>query len=59
MKWTDTEVAEFRERGYLFVPTPFSPEEAGVLDAELPGILARRGPEYLRERDGGFRKSGN
>ena len=50
MKWTDAEVAEFRERGYLFVPSLFSLEEVGVLNAELPGILARSGPENLRER---------
>ena len=50
MKWTDAEVAEFRERGYLFIESLFSPEEVGVLNAELPGILARRGPENLREQ---------
>ena len=50
MKWTDAEVAEFRERGCLFIESLFSPEEVGVLNAELPGILARRGPENLREQ---------
>ena len=50
MKWTDAKVAEFRERGYLFIESLFSPEEVGVLNAELPGILARRGPENLREQ---------
>ncbi len=59
MKWTDAEVADFRERGYLLIPSLFSAEEAGVLDAELPDILARRGPENLRERNGEFRKGGN
>ena len=49
MRWTDTEVAEFRERGYLFVLSLFSLEEAGNLKAELPGGLARKGSENLRE----------
>ncbi len=48
------EQCETLEReGYLFLPELFSAREAEVLRAELPAVFARRGPEIVRERNGG------
>ena len=50
MKLTDTQIAEFREDGFLILPSLFSPEEVGVLKAELPRLFAERRPENFREK---------
>lgn len=52
MKLTNAQIAEFQQRGYLFFPALFSPEEVEVLRRAVPDLLAREGPEVLREDDG-------
>ena len=48
MKLTAAQLGEFEERGYLFLPSLFSPEEMDVLNAEVPGILATDREEVWR-----------
>ncbi len=52
MLLTDAQRREFDDRGYLFLPELFSAREVAVMRAALPGIVARRGPEIVREKDG-------
>jgi ectoine hydroxylase len=51
MKLTAAQLAEFDEQGYLLIPNLFSPEEIGLLSAELPGIFATHRPEVVREKE--------
>ena len=44
------QVAEFNERGLLFLPELLDGDEAAVLAAAMPEILARSGPEIIREK---------
>ena len=39
MKLTDRQLAQFREDGFLILPSLFSPEEVEALKAELPKIV--------------------
>ena len=50
VKWTDAEVAEFRERGYLFIPSLFSPKEFEILNADTRHACPEgaRGPARAR-----------
>ena len=50
MKLTDTQIAQFRDDGFLILPSLFSPEEVAVLKAELPRLFAERRPENFREK---------
>ena len=50
MKLTDTQIAQFREDGFLILPSLFSPDEVRVLKAELPRLFAERRPENFREK---------
>ncbi len=50
MNLTDDEIQRFHREGYLFFPSLFSAEEMAPLLADLPGLLAHRGPEAVRER---------
>ena len=50
MKLTDTQIAQFRDDGFLILPSLFSPDEVGVLKAELPRLFAERRPENFREK---------
>jgi len=50
MKLTSAEIAEFDEQGYLFLPSRFTPEEIGVLNAEVPGLFAQQRAEVVREK---------
>jgi len=52
MTLTESQIAEFQDQGYLFLPEVFDPEEVGVLMAETPGIFAQDRPENVREKDG-------
>ncbi len=52
MKLTDTQIAQFRDDGFLILPSLFSPDEVGVLKAELPRLFAERRPENFREKRG-------
>ena len=50
MKLTDTQIARFRDDGFLILPSLFSPAEVAVLKAELPRLFAERRPENFREK---------
>ncbi|MCY4027039.1 MAG: phytanoyl-CoA dioxygenase family protein [Acidobacteria bacterium] len=52
MKLTAAEMAEFDERGYLFFPSRFSPEEAAVLRAAADEVYALDREEVWRESSG-------
>lgn len=51
MQLTDQEIDRFHREGYLFYPGLFSAEEMAPLLAELPDLLARKGPEVVREAE--------
>jgi len=51
MQLSRTQIAEYNERGYLFVPELLTSEEVGVLQAALPAVFARTGPEVIREKE--------
>ena len=57
MRWTEAQLKQFDEQGYLLVPNLFSAEEIGRLNAELPDLCARGGPENLKERNSGALRS--
>jgi ectoine hydroxylase len=50
MKLTPSQIAEFEEQGYLFLPNVFSPEEMALLQGELPVIFAQKREEVVREK---------
>ena len=50
MKLTESQIARFRDDGFLILPALFSPEEVTVLKAELPRLFAERRPENFREK---------
>ena len=49
MKLNDEQIRSFDEKGFLFMEKLFSPAEVACLRDELPAILARPGPEVVRE----------
>ena len=51
MKLTDSQIAEFDERGYVFLPGLLGSEEVAVLQRAVPEILGRQGPEVVREKE--------
>ena len=51
MTLTDGQLEEYRQRGYLLVPELLSSAEVRCLSEALPDILARPGPEVVREED--------
>ncbi len=50
MKLADSQIAQFRDDGFLILPSLFSAEEVAVLKAELPRLFAERRPENFREK---------
>lgn len=50
MRLSDADVARFDAEGFLFFPGLLSGTELAPLLGDLPGLLARRGPEVVRER---------
>src|SRR5262249_50236059 len=50
MKLSAAQIAEFQDRGYLFVPDAFSRAEVDLLLGEIPSILAQQRPEVIREK---------
>lgn len=52
MKFTDDQVRQFNEEGYLFLPGCFSLEEAAVLRAEADVVYAMERDEVVREKSG-------
>ena len=52
MKFTDEQLRQFDEEGYLFLPGCFSPEEAAMLRSEAGIVYAMDRPEVVREKSG-------
>jgi ectoine hydroxylase len=52
MNLSETQVSEFHEQGYLFLPEVFDAEEIAPLTGELDGIFAQDRPENVREKNG-------
>jgi ectoine hydroxylase len=52
MNLSDTQVSEFHEQGYVFLPEIFNADEIATLTAELEGIFAQDRPENVREKNG-------
>lgn len=52
MRLNPSQLAEFEEQGYLFLPSLFSVEEMALLNAEVPKLLTAERPEVVREKDG-------
>ena len=50
MNLTDSQVENFEDDGYLFLPDAFTLEDVAVLYAEVPGIFAQERPEVWREK---------
>ena len=51
MKLNEAQIAEFEERGYLFFPGLLDDSEVADLQLAIPGILNRRGPEVILEKE--------
>jgi len=49
----DTQLQQFEEDGFIFVPDLFTAEEVDVLKDEIPEIFAQQRPEVVREKSGG------
>ena len=52
MNLSETQVSEFHEQGYVFLPEVFDAEEVAALTGELDGIFAQDRPENVREKNG-------
>jgi ectoine hydroxylase len=50
MKLTPTQVARFREDGFLVLPDLFSPREVTVLRAAAQTVFAEESPANVREK---------
>ena len=50
MKLSAAQIAEFEDRGYLFLPEVFSPEEVALLTGEVPALLVEKRDEVVREK---------
>ena len=50
MELNEGQIAEFDERGYLFLPKLLDDDEAACLQAAMPDVLNREGPEVVREK---------
>jgi ectoine hydroxylase len=48
---TGGQLAEMRERGFVLLPSLFSPDEVQVIRGAIPRVLASRGPEVIGEDD--------
>ena len=51
MNLTESQIAEFDERGYLLVQNLLDDTEVSILQKSIPEILSRTGPEVIREKD--------
>ena len=51
MKMNDSQLAEFEEKGYLYLPRLLDDDEVAILQGALPEILNRQGPEVIREKN--------
>src|SRR5437764_14506854 len=53
MQLTQTEIARFREQGFLVIPEPFTGAEIAVLCDALPALYAEQTPANVREKRSG------
>ena len=51
MRLTDEQLQDFDDNGFLLFPSLFSSDEMAVLRRSLPQLMAREGPETVREED--------
>ena len=51
MQLNKTQLTQFEDEGYLFLPDVFDPEETGVLRREAQRIFAMQREEVVREKD--------
>jgi len=51
MKLTSEQIEQYQRQGYILLPDLLRSDEVGQLQAALPGIFARSGPEIIREQD--------
>ena len=51
MQLDDNQMAEFKERGYLFFAGLLDDDEVAILQKAMPETLNRRGPEVVREKE--------
>ena len=49
---TDERVREYKEQGWIVLPSVFSRKEINVLEKTSYDVLKRSGPEVAREADG-------
>ena len=49
---TDEQVREYKEQGWIVIPSVFSPKEINVLEKTAYDVLKRPGSEVAREADG-------
>ena len=49
---TDKQVIEYKEQGWIVLPSVFSHKEIMVLERTSYDVLERPGPEVAREADG-------
>ncbi len=52
MSFTDQQLRQFEEEGYLFLHCCFSPQEAAMLRAEADAVYAMERDEVVREKSG-------
>ena len=52
MNFTEQQLRQFEEEGYLFLPCCFSPQEAAMLRAEADAVYAMERDEVVREKSG-------
>lgn len=50
MKLSQSQIDEFDEQGFLFLPNVFSADEVGMMTSELPGIFSQKRDEVIREK---------
>ena len=51
MNLSDAQIAQYDELGYLFFPDLLNDDEVAILQAALPGIMGRQGPELISEKE--------
>ena len=49
---TDEQIREYKEQGWIVLPSVFSRKEINVLEKTSYDVLKRPGPEVAREADG-------
>ena len=52
MRLTESQLAQFHDEGYVFLPDWFDADEVRLMKAEVPAIFAQRRPENVREKTG-------